>query len=87
MLFFRFILFAAVIYILAKWLRQSSPPQKKKQSFDHPGQTIEEMVQDPVCGTYLPAGQAVTLTREKETLYFCSAECREKFLQPPGNDR
>jgi uncharacterized protein len=79
MLFFRFILFAAVIYILAKWLRKSSPTQKKKQSFDQPEQTIEEMVQDPVCGMWVPVSQALPLVRGRETLYFCCTACRDKF--------
>lgn len=78
---FRFILLAGIFYLLFKWLRKSAPPIRRPQTFDRQGQVVEEMVQDPVCGTYVPVGQAVTLKREKETLYFCSEECREKFLQ------
>lgn len=81
MSFLRFILVAGIIYLLFKWLRKSAPPEKKEQTFRRQGQIIEEMLQDPVCGTYVPAGQAVTLTRAKETLYFCSEECREKYKQ------
>ena len=82
---FRFILLAAIIYILFKWLRRGSPPARKARRSDRqaasPGAPIEEMVQDPACGTWVPVGQALALSREKETFYFCSAECREKFLQ------
>ncbi|TFG76801.1 MAG: YHS domain-containing protein [Chrysiogenales bacterium] len=81
MTFFRFLLLAGIIYLLFKWLFKSPPPAARPRSFDRQGQAIEEMVQDPVCGTYVPAGQALPLTREKETFYFCSDECREKFKQ------
>jgi uncharacterized protein len=85
---FRLILLAAIIYILFKWLWRSTPPAAKPRTFEPPqDQKVEEMLQDPVCGTWVPVGQAVILDRDKETLYFCSAECREKFLQapPPSN--
>jgi uncharacterized protein len=78
---FRFILLFGIIYILIKWLRQSAPSARKPRVFEQPGHEIEEMVQDPICGTYVPSGQAITLAQEKETLYFCSNACREKFLQ------
>jgi len=80
---FRLILLAGIIYILFKWLRKSGPSAPKPRPFDKSGGRIEEMMQDPVCGTYVPASQAVTLTREKETFYFCSVECRDKFKQIP----
>jgi YHS domain-containing protein len=78
---FRLILLAGIIYLLFKWLRKSAPPAPKPRPFDRQDQAVEEMVQDPVCGTYVPAGQAVPLAGEKETLYFCSEECREKYKQ------
>ena len=81
MTFFRFLLLAGIIYLLFKWLFKSSPPAPRPRSFDRQDQAIEEMLQDPVCGTYVPSGQALSLTREKETFYFCSDECREKFKQ------
>ena len=84
---FRLILLAGIIYILLRWLRKSAPPKNKEQAFHRQGQNIEEMMHDPVCGTYVPIGQAVTLTREKETLYFCGKECRDKFLQAPTKDK
>ena len=41
---------------------------------------VDEMVQDPVCGVYLPKREAVTRRGPHgETYYFCSRECREKF--------
>jgi uncharacterized protein len=39
------------------------------------------MKQDPQCGTWLPASQALTATVAGETRFFCSPECRDKFRQ------
>jgi YHS domain-containing protein len=80
---FRLILLAGIVYLLLKWLRRSAPPKKKEQTFRPQDTAVEEMMRDPVCGTYVPASQAVTLEQEKETLYFCSAGCRDKFKEIP----
>ena len=80
---FRLILLAGIIYILFKWLRRSAAAgaESRGPSNRRRGRTVEEMVQDPVCGTWVPASQALALEHGKETFYFCSAECREKFLR------
>jgi uncharacterized protein len=79
---FRLVILAGIIYLLFKWLRRSSTPVPKARP-DEPaaGREVEEMVQDPVCGTWVPAGQALSLPAGKETRYFCSEECRDKFRQ------
>ncbi len=38
------------------------------------------MVKDPVCGMYMDSRLAVRLERGKDTLYFCSEECKQKYL-------
>jgi uncharacterized protein len=78
---FQLVLLAAIVYILFKWLRRSAPPPRKPRVFDPPGSKVEEMAQDPSCGIWIPVSQALPLERETEILYFCSAECREKFMQ------
>lgn len=85
---FQFILLAAIIYILYKWLRQVTPkprggdppPPPTSGPFNRSAGPVEEMRQDPVCGTWVPVSQAVTLKQGNETLFFCSPECRGKFL-------
>jgi uncharacterized protein len=39
-----------------------------------------ELKKDPVCGTYVSTSLAVTRTVKGETVYFCSNECRNKFV-------
>ncbi|MBI4767839.1 MAG: YHS domain-containing protein [Deltaproteobacteria bacterium] len=44
------------------------------------------MVQDPVCKVYLPKRQANVLKSPKGVYYyFCSTQCREKFIKEVKN--
>ncbi len=38
-----------------------------------------KLVRDPVCGTYVAPGAALSLTARGATHYFCSEQCRSKF--------
>ncbi len=48
-----------------------SPPEKTSAG--------EEMVQDPVCGTYVPRSLAIKEQMEGKTLFFCSKKCRDAY--------
>ena len=39
------------------------------------------MVKDPFCGTYFPEQKGVKGVIEGKTYYFCSNECRDRFLE------
>ena len=43
-----------------------------------PAQPVK-LVRDPVCGTFVPPGSALSLTAAGATHYFCSDACRESF--------
>jgi YHS domain-containing protein len=38
-----------------------------------------KLVRDPVCGTFVAPGAALSLTASGSTHYFCSDACRESF--------
>lgn len=40
----------------------------------------EEMVLDPVCNSYIPLSSALRVYDAGRTEYFCTDECRDKFL-------
>ena len=49
-----------------------------------PAPTVDEraggtLVRDPHCGTYVVPARAIAVRRGSETLYFCSAACRDAF--------
>ncbi len=46
----------------------------------HTAPVPKKMIQDPVCGTYVLPGKALELSRGRETLFFCSDACRQKYL-------
>lgn len=39
-----------------------------------------EMLKDPHCGMYIARDLAVTARSGNEVFYFCSEECRDKYL-------
>lgn len=43
---------------------------------------VKELVTDPVCNKELEKVQAFHVIRNNESHYFCSWDCREKFLEP-----
>ena len=45
----------------------------------------EQMVQDPVCGIYVPRETAVAETIRGETYYFCSKDCAQTFQSQPSS--
>lgn len=40
-----------------------------------------DMIQDPVCRTYVPKGDAVEASIGGQTYYFCSPNCAQTFRQ------
>lgn len=40
----------------------------------------QKLVRDPVCGMHVAEGLALPLKQDSEILHFCSAECRDKYL-------
>jgi len=41
-----------------------------------------QMVRDPVCGTFVVADRAVTISDGRTRVYFCSDACRDKYKRP-----
>ncbi|MFN7978189.1 MAG: hypothetical protein U0P30_08645 [Vicinamibacterales bacterium] len=38
-----------------------------------------KMAKDPVCGTFVVPGKALSLASGRDTVWFCSEACREAF--------
>ncbi len=73
------IIIAYLAYRAAKsWVMRNlqAPDQNGSR---HP--SIDDvMVKDPVCGIYFPQREGVALKRGGQTFLFCSAACRDRFL-------
>jgi hypothetical protein len=68
-----------VIYRLGKaWMRSL---QRRDISPEDGSSTEEaELIQDPQCGTYFLKQRGILARSGDETLYFCSKDCRDKYL-------
>lgn len=42
---------------------------------------------DPICGMTVDAASSLHVERDGETFYFCSDQCRKKFLSAPTDDK
>jgi len=45
---------------------------------------MSDTVKDPVCGMYMDPRLAIRLEFKNGSFYFCSDECRQKFLSKPS---
>jgi len=75
-----------LLYILYRLL--TGPSKKrvhgKKQGAAAGGAVQDVLVEDPVCHTFIPKGQAVQVHHDKQMYYFCSNKCCEMFLKKKG---
>lgn len=63
--------------LLAGVIAGATPPAARRSG---PPDRGVQMVRDPVCGTFLPPGSAVSLTeRGGAVRYFCSERCRDAY--------
>jgi YHS domain-containing protein len=58
----------------------SPPPNQARKPTGAAVPLTGELKRDPVCGTYIATSTSLKHVAGAETVYFCSAACREKFL-------
>lgn len=74
----RFLLFVILGYLLYRTVRRHV---RSGQNLEHHEGTesIDDMVQDPVCKTYVPVREAEKRVINGKTYYFCSKKCADEF--------
>lgn len=70
-----YLIILAVVYWVIK--RALFPPKSK---MTQPKETVEELVQDPVCRCYISKNQSYVVSFRGEKLFFCSKECYNKYM-------
>lgn len=78
-----------LVFLYALWLlrrliafltgaqkRRSAPAAGRNENQPPASHTVK----DPVCGMYMDPRLAVRVENRKETVFFCSNECKEKYL-------
>ena len=76
----RLLLLAILAYIAYRLLKAALSP-RRGSSENGPAGAIDEMVQDPQCGTYIPLREATRKVIGGREYFFCSEECAGKFQQ------
>jgi uncharacterized protein len=66
--------------VLARVFRTSA---RQNESDKESALASNNMVKDPICGMYMDSRLAIRLEKRKETLFFCSEECKSKYLGNP----
>jgi YHS domain-containing protein len=83
------IIWRALLFFVTFWFAQrflgslfgTGKGQRQARKAQDPGTTkSNQMVRDPVCGMYLDHRLAIALEDKGGKFYFCSKECRSKYL-------
>ena len=75
---FVFVIVMAALSALRGMFAPSSRPSSGGDTLK--GNKTGKLMKDPVCGTYVSQEQSLSTTHGSESFYFCSEECRDKFL-------
>jgi len=70
-----------VIYLLFKLFRKGFSQMGGKAGQDEIRTAVagEDLVEDPLCHTYVPIGDACRTQIDGKTIYFCSLKCLEQY--------
>ena len=86
----RIIILAVVGYVFYRALKSwmfPGPDASKTVAGRNIGKIDDVMIKDPFCEAYFPRRNAVHLNYGGQDLYFCSAECKDKyFAAQSGNE-
>ena len=80
----RLLVLIALLYLCYKFLKSWVLKEKwsQKAVFEKKtGEIDDVMVKDPYCGIYFAKRDGVHLNIEGRDVYFCSKECKDKFLE------
>ena len=79
---------AMVCYLLySLFMKENKKKAEKDAEKKKKRMESGEMVKDPVCGTYVEKDSAITVRNGDQTLYFCSYECRKKYIESVGEQK
>lgn len=78
---FKLVIGVIVIYLLFRLFRKGFPQMGGKTGPAEIRTAVagEELVEDPLCHTYVPIGDACRTQIDGKTVYFCSSKCLEQY--------
>ncbi len=73
----------SIVGIVLKGFAQAMKPGAGMPGAPRPSNQVPltgELKKDPVCGTYISTASSIKETVSGQTIHFCSAECRDKYV-------
>ncbi|MHB8092966.1 MAG: YHS domain-containing protein [Syntrophales bacterium] len=79
----KLVIVVIAIYLFYKLFRKDSPQTRGNRGYKREQKPSggEDLVEDPVCHTYIPESSALKLNVEGRTVCFCSQKCLETYVQ------
>ncbi|OHE24251.1 MAG: hypothetical protein A2Z43_08460 [Syntrophobacterales bacterium RBG_19FT_COMBO_59_10] len=79
----RFLVAIVVIYLLYLLLRKGffAAGRKSGAAGPKPPAIGEELIEDPLCHTYVPMSHACRASIDGKAVYFCSQKCLERYIK------
>lgn len=84
----RLFILGVLFYIAWRLIRGLAEKKSVDRGRQHSGDSgvKDVLVEDPVCHTLIPKGQAIRLRQKGKTYYFCSEECCDTFTRESGGE-
>lgn len=76
---FKLMVVIVLIYLFYKLVRTLKRPVGNPKPRVPPSPTGEDLVEDPLCHTYVPVTHARQAQIDGKTVYFCSEKCLEQY--------
>ena len=81
----RLLIFLAIVYLVYRvvksWMLKKLPSSDDAVSSPTAGEIDDVMVKDPYCEVYFPKRKGIHLRADGQDLYFCSPECKGKYIE------
>jgi len=79
----RLLIFLGLLYLgyrsVKSWM--NTVTSSKVATYNNPAAEIDDiMVKDPFCEVYFPKRNGIQIIFEGRELFFCSIECRDKYI-------
>ena len=76
LLFLAYVIYRAV----SKYFKA---PKKRKEAevMNTAPKVVDELIEDPMCNTYIPKREAYVINIDGEPYFFCSRACAHRFLE------
>ncbi|MFH2122922.1 MAG: TRASH domain protein [Pseudomonadota bacterium] len=85
----KLVILAILFYILYRLLAGILQKKTETKPLDERSSSpvSDALVEDPICHTLVPKGQALRLQHENQIYYFCSEACCSRFISEKGEHK